>query len=578
MNFRVERDVMVPMRDGVELATDAWIPDGGPAPTLLMRAPYGKNETLLAAAPSNPNIHALLAAGYAVVWQDCRGTFASGGEFIPVAHEAEDGVDTIAWVRQQPWSDGTVGTYGPSYLGFTQWTAASRSPVGLKAIAPSVTSTDYYRHPWYSEGGALSWYMVWSWGMRMAINDVQRAVKAGTGDQQTLTALIAAMADPQRLVNAMPSDEELLAKLLPWWSDWLQHPDRDHFWQEQSLIERPQAVTVPALNVGGWFDIFVGSTARTYARMRAEAGSAEAREGQRLIIGPWDHANKTAVYHDRQFGLAGDLLGTDITGTHLKFFDRWLRGKADALDGTAPVRIFVMGVNEWRDEQDWPLPDTTYVDYYLDSAGAANTANGDGILGATPPAAEAADSYVYDPGRPVPTLGGRINLPAALNAVGPVDQRPVESRDDVLCFTTPALDEPLEVTGHVSLVLFVASSARDTDFTGKLVDVDPDGRAIYLTDGILRARYRTSLAEPELLDPEQVYEVTLDMSVTSNVFLPGHRIRLEVSSSNFPRFDRNTNTGGVIAQETLDQAVVATNWVLHGPAHPSRLVLPIIHR
>jgi uncharacterized protein len=238
----------------------------------------------------------------------------------------------------------------------------------------------------------------------------------------------------------------------------------------------------------------------------------------------------------------------------------------------------VMGIDQWRDEQDWPLPDTQYTAYYLDGAGQANTSAGDGVLRTDPPSAAAADTYQYDPAQPAPSLGGRIMLPAAINGAGPADQRPVETRQDVLCFTTPVLNEPVEVTGYVSLILRVASSARDTDFTGKLVDVFPDGRAIYLTDGILRARYRNSLAEPEPLEPGQVYEITLDLSVTSNVFLPGHRIRLEVSSSNFPRYDRNTNTGGTIAEDTADQAVIATNNVVHGPEHPSRLILPIIRR
>jgi uncharacterized protein len=242
------------------------------------------------------------------------------------------------------------------------------------------------------------------------------------------------------------------------------------------------------------------------------------------------------------------------------------------------VKIFVMGIDQWRDEQDWPLPDTRYVPYYLRGSGRANTAGGDGELSPEAPAAAATDTFLYDPRRPVPSLGGRVMLPTTANAAGPVDQRPVEDRDDVLCFTSPVLTEPLEVTGHVKLTLFASSSAPDTDFTGKLVDVFPDGRAIFLTDGITRARYRNSLAEPELLTPGEPYQLSMDLSVTSNVFLPGHRIRLEVSSSNFPRFDRNTNTGGVIADESEDQATVAVNRVLHGPGYLSQLTLPVISR
>lgn len=578
MNFRVERDVMVPMRDGVALATDVWIPDGDPAPALLVRLPYGKDGMLTTPAPVTPGIAALLDAGYAVVWQDGRGAFKSAGEFTPMVNEPQDGEDTIAWLRQQPWSDGTVGTYGMSYLGFTQWAVASRAPDGLMAIAPTMTSTDYYTHPWYSEGGARSWHTMWWWSTIMALTDAQRPTPGGAGDLQTLLALAGAMADPEPHLAAMPGQQELLAKYWPWWSDWQGHPDRDRFWQELCVADRLKAATVPALHVGGWFDIFVGNTARTFTRMKLEAGSTQAQEGQQLIIGPWDHLSQTGVYHDRQFGMAADAVAADLTGAHVRFYDRWLRGRTASSRGPAPVRIFVMGIDQWRDEADWPLPDTTYVEYFLDGAGGANSADGDGLLRTDLPSAGATDSYTYDPAQPVPTRGGRIMLPAALNAVGPVDQRPVEARQDVLCFTSPVLQEPVEVTGHVSLVLHVASTAPDTDFTGKLLDVHPDGRPLYLTDGILRARYRNSLAEPELLEPGQVYEITLDLSVTSNVFLPGHRIRLEVSSSNFPRFDRNTNTGGVIAEESLEQAVIATNQVLHGPEHASRLVLPVIRR
>jgi uncharacterized protein len=579
MGFRVEKDVMVPMRDGASLATDLWIPDGGPSPALLVRLPYGKDVPNLLGYPLMPSIFALLEAGYAVVWQDCRGRFRSPGDFTPHKDDPHDGADTVGWLLEQSWCDGNVGSYGPSYLGFVQWDTASQTPAGLKAIAPAVTTTDYYQTPWYSAGGALSWHAMWSWTTMMTLTAAQNALAAGTGDPGPLLEAAAMMADPEPPMAALPiTDQPLLNKQSPWWLELAAHPSRDQFWQDLSVGERPARVTVPALNIGGWFDLFVDGTTRTFTRMRAEAGSPEAREGQRLIIGPWDHLSQDGLYHDRQFGLSAGAMAADPTGAHIRFFDRHLRGRADALDGTAAVRIFVMGIDQWRDEQDWPLPDTQYTDYYLGGSGQAGTADGDGTLSAEPPAAEAADSYDYDPARPVPSLGGRVMMPAAVNAVGPVDQRPVEARADVLCFTSPVLTEPVEVTGHVRLVLHVQSTARDTDFTGKLVDVFPDGRAIYLTDGILRARYRNSLADPELLEPGQVYEVSLDLSVTSNVFLPGHRIRLEVSSSSFPRYDRNTNTGGVIAEDAAGQAVTATNSVLHGPGHPSRLILPVIRR
>jgi len=579
MSFRVEKDIMVPMRDGVRLATDAWVPAGdGPFPALLVRLPYGKDMTGLFAYGLLPNIFTLVEAGYAVVYQDCRGTFRSGGEFIPMINEPDDGADTVPWLLGQPWCDGNVGTYGPSYLGFVQWATASASS-GLKAIAPAVTTTDYYTTPWYSEGGGLSLHAMQTWTTLMALAEEQRALGAGSGDPQAMMDLVAMAADPESHLALLPVRvRPLLEKQWPWWADILAHPARDEFWQGLSVADHFEDITVPALNIGGWYDIFITSTVRTFTGLKQRGGSPEAREGQRLIIGPWDHLNSTGVYPDRRFGLMADALYNDLTGAHQRFFDRWLRGRADALAGSAPVRIFVMGADQWRDEPDWPLPDTTYVDYYLHSSGRANTADGDGELRPEPPGEQRADAYLYDPLRPVPSLGGRIMAPSTANAAGPVDQRPVESRADVLCYSTPVLDRPVEVTGHVSLTLFVSSSAPDTDFTGKLVDVFPDGRAIFLTDGILRARYRDSLAEPEPLTPEQVYEVTLDLSVTSNVFRPGHRIRLEVSSSNFPRFDRNTNTGGAVTEDADQDVEVAVNRVFHGPGRPSRLVLPVIDR
>ena len=579
MSFTVEKDIMVPMRDGVRLATDAWIPaGGGPGSVLLVRLPYGKERIRYYDAYGLlPNIFILIEAGYAVVYQDCRGTFRSGGEFTPMVSEPGDGADTVAWLLEQPWCDGNIGTYGPSYLGFVQWASASASD-HLKAIAPAVTTTDYYTTPWYSEGGALSLHVIQTWTMLMALSDTQRAMAAGSGDPQALMGLMGMAADPDPHLTALPiRARPLLEKQCPWWADLLAHPARDQFWRDLSVADRFEDITVPALNIGGWFDPFANDTTRTFTQLKRRGGSAEARDGQRLIIGPWDHVNYTGVYPDRQFGLMADVQFADLTGVHQRFFDRWLRGQAGALDGSAPVRIFVMGIDQWRDEQDWPLPDTTYADYYLDSSGRANTADGDGELRPATAGAERADTYLYDPHRPVPTLGGRM-LGYFGATAGPADQRRAESRDDVLCYTTPVLDRPVEVTGHVLLTLFASSSAPDTDFTGKLVDVFPDGRAIYLTDGILRARYRTSLADPELLTPGQVYEVTIDLSVTSNVFLPGHRIRLEVSSSNFPCFDRNTNTGGTIAEDREEDVQVAVNRIFHGPGHPSRLVLPIIDR
>ncbi|ABW12636.1 X-Pro dipeptidyl-peptidase domain protein [Parafrankia sp. EAN1pec] len=581
MSYRVEKNVMVPMRDDVTLCTDLFLPEGGPAPALIIRMGYSKEMFEKLSLPLIPNVLSLVEAGYAIVYQECRGTYGSGGVFRPLVDDPDDGVDTLEWTVKQPWCDGNVGSYGLSYHGMTQWATASQAPSGLKAMAVAASTTDLFRAPWYSDGGAVSWQMTLGWVAAQIVTLGQYALERGTGDLEPLVDAGAMMLDLEPHLRKLPiTDQPALNKHAPWWKEWWEHPTRDEFWTGLATAEHTRDMTTPALHIVGWFDFFAPEATRAYTRMRAQAATPQAREGQRLIVGPWDHTYQDAAYRSREFGQLAGAPYADITGAHLRFFDRHLRGNNSADVGASPVRIFVMGVDQWRDEQDWPLPDTTYVDYYLDGPGRANTADGDGVLTTEAPTTEAAESYRFDPLDPVPTLGGRLNqMGFGFSALysGPVDQRPVEERNDVLCFTTPVLEEPVEVTGNISLVLHASSSALDTDFTGKLVDVHPDGRALYLTDGILRARYRESLANPKPLVPGEVYELILDLGLTSNVFLPGHRIRLEVSSSNFPRYDRNTNTGNVISFDTATP-VVAGNQILHGPAHPSRLVLPIIRR
>ncbi|TQM43707.1 CocE/NonD family hydrolase [Pseudonocardia cypriaca] len=582
MTFVVEVDVPVPMRDGTALATNVWRPEGpGPFPVLLVRTPYGKDDAGTFGNPKLPDVFALVEAGYAVVAQDVRGTSRSPGTFVPNAHEGSDGVDTLEWLAAQSWCDGAVGMWGGSYMGFTQWQAAVRGAPALRAIAPVMSSADLYGAPWYSPGGALSQDAVLTWGTLSALRNLRRDLADGRGDPSDAGVLLEGLADPRLLHDPLPvAERDVMTRHLPWVGEVLGHPERDAFWQRVAAIDHCDGITVPALNVGGWYDVFIGETVRSYTRMRRHGGSAEARDGQRLLIGPWCHADGTdlGTFPDRSFGLEGSIKAADVTAAHLRFFDRWVRGRTDTPDDPHPVRIFVMGVDQWRDEADWPLPDTRYTDFFLAGGGRANTATGDGVLTRDGAPVDAVDTFLYDPRRPVPTVGGTVLAAVPGAYPGPADQAAVEKREDVLCFTTAVLERPVEVTGHVTLVLHVSSSAPDTDFTGKLVDVHPDGKAILVCEGVQRARYRRSLTEPEPLEPGTVYELAIGLSVTSNVFLPGHRIRLEVSSSNFPRYDRNTNTGGTIATDGEDDLVVAVNRVHHGPARPSRLVLPLIER
>ena len=404
----------------------------------------------------------------------------------------------------------------------------------------------------------------------------QRSLQRGeTSDPSALMRLGAALMDPLPLNDATPVADLPVHGKGRWFDDWLAHPDHDEYWNAQDwTAARRRSVTVPVLNTAGWYDLYVAEQRR---RLRPGAHPRRQRAGPRAV--PTGHRPLGPRQPDR--AVPRPLLrpaGRRPTSANRTSASstRHLRGIAPATPAPR-VRIFVMGIDQWRDEQDWPLPDTRYVEHYLDSAGSANTRDGDGTLQTDAPTTAAQDELHYDPRDPVPTAGGAL-LPSLPGLVGPVDQRVVDHRNDVLCYTGPVLTEPVEVTGFVELKVFVSSTAVDTDITAKLVDVFPDGKAINLCDGILRLRYRNDLSEPELMTPGEVYEVTVPMSVTSNVFLPGHRIRLDISSSNFPHYDRNSNTGGVISSEALDDMVVADNTVHHGGAHPSRLILPIIDR
>ena len=580
MNLAIEKNLKVAMRDGVSLATDLYRPAGdGAWPVVMLRLPYNKENPVLLFLAGD--ILRVAQAGYVVVVQDCRGTFAAEGEFNPYFQEAQDGADAIAWAAAQPWCNGVVGTMGASYYGATQWLAAAEQPPALRAMAPFITTDQYYDR-WTYQGGAfqLGFMLQWS-ASTFALGETVRRLGQGRAGLAELGAAIAggdgvAAAYEHLPLNTVPG----LADLTPYYFDWLAHPSYDDYWRAAAPCEHYEKITAPALNFGGWYDLFLGGTLANYTCMKARGGSAAARQHQRLVIGPWVHGYNGGVYPERNFGLMAMDAVADVTAMQIRWFDHWLKGEANGVPDDKPVKLFIMGLDAWREEADWPLPDTQFEKWYLHSDGRANSAAGDGGLSTEAPRAETPDTYLYDPRDPVRTCGGATFLPGlfiAANA-GPRDQREVEARADVLCYTSAVLTEDTEVTGPLSLTLYVSSSAVDTDFTGKLVDVFPDGRAMILSDGILRARYRESLSAPKLMQPGTVYELTIDMIATANLFRAGHRIRLEVSSSNFPRFDRNTNSGGVIAAETADDFVVATNRIWHDERYPSHVVLPVIRR
>ncbi|MEO3789654.1 CocE/NonD family hydrolase [Nonomuraea sp. B10E15] len=561
--------VTVPLRDGVKVEGLLYRSQDEPRPTLLLRTPYGVDKTNMI---SVPEYLFFLKAGYNVAWMACRGTYGSDGDFRSIEDERDDGYDTVDWLVRQPWSDGRVATYGASYAGQTQWAiAASRHPA-VKALAVEVSAADWYTGLWYHPGGAMFHQLALTWHFGMRMQEQVRAMASGGGDQTLVADLGAQLRSGPNTYDDVPLHQQSLVAGDERLQKILDNPENNDYWKALDRSRSFPDMTQPILMIAGWFDFFINGQIRDFARYRTTAATPQARRGTRIIIGPWAHWPLENNFPEVDFGMAATAQGADLIGEHLRHFAQWLPVGDAVSQPAAPVKIFVMGVNEWREEQDWPLPDTAYTDLYLDAAACGR----DGSLRRSPAASRNSAEYDYDPKNPVPSRGGNYN--GSYRTDGPVDQRHIEERADVLSFTTEPLTQNTEATGHVRATLFVHSSAPDTDFTAKLVDVHPDGSARHVCDGILRMRYRDGLETPTLINPGQVYEIEVDMSVTSMVFLAGHRIRIDISSSNFPRFDRNTNTGGFISREAVDDAVVAHNAILTGPDHPSRVTLPLIRR
>ncbi len=574
-----EYNAPVEMRDGTTLRAAVYRPaSGGPFPVLLIRNPYG--EPMVRAAPVRP----ALDAGFAVVLQDCRGTGTSDGEFLTFESEALDGADSVEWCARQPWSDGSVAMFGASYLGMVQFAAASQAPSGLRAIVPVVTPADYhwglvYRQGAFTLGQALAWHTLKS-GQALAYN-----AAAGVDVSAELGSLLALMADPAAAYAHLPlRDTPAVSRILPSWRKWLDHEVRDDYWDGLSYRDARDRVSAPALHVGGWFDLFLGGTLDNFAFLAQHAATARARDGQRLIVGPWTHGDRSGVAGELHFGAFGSEQAIQLEQLQIEFLRAATGrpgaatgrpGAAGAGDVPGPrVRLFVMGDNVWREEDEWPLARTQWTRWYLHAGGS--------LSAAAPGDSDPPSHYTHDPRDPVPTAGGGTLMMGAPGPVrwlpGPRDQREVEARPDVLSFTSAPLTADLEVTGPVSVTLHAATSAADTDFTARLVDVWPDGRALGVTDGIVRARYREGSRSPRPVTPGQGYEYTIDLIATSQVFKAGHRLRVDVASANFPCFDRNPGNGAPAATATEEDFVVAEQTIYHDRARPSCITLPVIPR
>ena len=547
-------NVPVPMRDGVNLSADIYLPDAPRAfPTVLNRTPYDNSTQ------NHADLGGFYAQrGYVYVVQDCRGRYDSEGVFYAYHDDARDGYDTQEWIGGQPWCNGSIGTSGESYGGHTQWMPASLGSRYLKAMVPRVTPSDIWKEDAYS-AGVFRLALGLFWGLRHSGRTRQNAD----------------VHDWDQVFRSLPLIEadRQAGRDVKFYQDWVMHSTYDDYWRQVSNLDKYHEIDVPIFHMAGWFDAYTGGALINFNGMVLQGRTPETRRGQKIIIGPWHHSLSASTMSGQlDFGPQSMV---DLRALELRWFDYCLKGMDNGIMDEPPIQLFVMGENVWRGEHEWPLARTQLSSYYLHSQGGAGRFVSDGSLTTEPPGDEPVDCYVYDPENPVPTWGGTFHDPSVVK-IGPWDQRPIEAREDVLVYTGPVLEKDVEVTGTVVAKLYVASSAPDTDFTARLIDLYPDGRAMYVCEGVIRTRFRESDEHPTLMEPGQVYELTIEMEVTSNLFKQGHRIRLDITSSNYPRNDRNPNTGHPFGMDA--EMRVADQTVHHTAQHPSYLVLPIIPR
>jgi hypothetical protein len=548
---RMISSVPVLMRDGARLFTTVYLPIAeGQYPVVLIRTAYDRSATYDPYFPTN---------GMGLVVQDCRGRYDSDGEHIPFANEADDGFDTIEWICNQDWCDGHIGMYGDSYLAATQFAAAISGTPHLTALTPRFMSGDCWKRAYYCDG-VFSLALTWSW---LCFEAAARTSDAQLTDRLNLP-------DVLRCLPIREMDEISGAGKVPTYRKYVEHSCYDEHWEALSIRDKYDKFQVPSMFVGGWYDNYAADAVKDFLGVRAHAGDDELRDSHRLLIGPWPHGiSPDSTLGETDFG-ADALTENDAT---YRWLNCMLHGRDASEFMEAPIRIFVMGLNRWRDEYEWPLARTRYVSYFLHDGGVLDTER--------PISDETPDVYTYDPADPVLTLGGNHSVgpynPGLYDMArpGPYDQRPNEERDDVLVYRSGVLTDDMEVTGPVVMKLYATSSARDTDFMVKLTDIHPDGRSMNITEGVIRARFREDvMGKPTLIDPGQVYEFTIDMQVTSNLFRKGHRLGVYIMSSNFPLWDRNLNTGNEPGTDT--EICVAEQTIFHSAKWQSHIILPVV--
>jgi uncharacterized protein len=572
-SIKIDINIPARMRDGITLYSDVYRPAAeGRYPAILTRLPYGKNSGMVSGY-MNPLRFA--RAGYAVVIQDIRGTGASEGEFYPRVSEMNDGYDAVEWLAALPWCNGNVGMYGMSHLGFTQWAAAVTRPPHLKTICPKATEAGARPYDY----GVLRLNHLMAWASIFPLSELARKKLPPEKAKLLRDRFIYIKDHLEEQYWFLPLKNAPFVKLAEdmgispfFYSDYLDHREDEEFWRRSCTPAPLERVAIPALHVSGWYDILTKGVLASYKGMTERGGSELARANQKIIIGPWVHSMELpSIAGDLDFGLASTGSSADITGMHLRWFDYWLKGIKNGVMDEPRVSIFVLGKNTWRNENEWPLARTVYTNFYFHSGGTANSRFGDGGLSTVPAGDEPIDSYLYNPRNPAPTKPGGAGSTVIMGAY---DHQEIEKRDDILVYTSAPLETDLEVTGPIAVKLYAASSAADTDFTGILVDVYPDGRAYNLVDGIIRARYRHSEWKAEPIKAGKVYEYLLNLGAVSNVFLAGHCIRVEISSSSFPKWERNLNTGREFGQDA--EIEVAQQKIYHDRQYPSHILLPVI--
>jgi hypothetical protein len=568
--IKEERGIGVPMRDGIELSTDIYRPDAkGRFPVILVRTPYKKEMAELQA-------HYYTRRGYVVAVQDCRGRFASAGTWEPFVNEPKDGYDAIEWLAKQPWSNGKVGMIGASYLGWVQWWAASQRPPHLVTIIPNVSPPD----PFYNVPYEYGVYF-----MLMAIVWADILETEATGDLSGAAMYEIGKRKYRKLLRSLPVielDKAVLGKENPHWRQWIEHPVNDSYWERASFLHRLKDVRIPVFHQSGWFDGDGIGSKLNYLRM-----ASHGHPHQKLVLGPWGHiAQAHRRIGDRDFGPNAIV---DLQRDYLRWFDYWLKGVDNGIIKEPLVSIFVMGTNKWLHGDVYPLPSTRFEKWYLGSGGVANTSKGDGRLTREPPPAGAPpDRYTYDPGDPTPApqyyeepeddaekeSGKGKSVEGKKKERDAYHGKVTESRRDILVYSTGPLEKPLTFAGPLSAVLYASSSARDTDWFMRLMEVDEEGKIFMLVEGKIRARFRRSMKKPELLEPGKVYEYGLDLWQTGITIPKGHQLRVEVASASFPVFSRNLGTGGHNEKDT--EYVTAEQTIYHNAQYPSHVLLPVV--